>query len=86
MAIPKGTQVTQKVEIISGVVSKTQFNESLNELEYLVEYKNSSGEDHSRWFLESQISPVVQQVVTPEAVIPAPVGVAAVVTPIVGAQ
>jgi hypothetical protein len=60
MAIPKGTVVTQNVEVISGTVTKTQFNESLNELEYLVEYKNSAGEDHSRWFLESQIKAVAQ--------------------------
>jgi hypothetical protein len=58
MSIPKGTTVVQKVEVITGVTTKTQFNESVDSLEYLVEYTNAAGEPHSRWFLESQISPV----------------------------
>ena len=58
MSIPKGSTVLQITTPITGVVVKTQFNESLDCLEYLVEYVNSVGEKHSRWFLESQITEV----------------------------
>jgi hypothetical protein len=58
MSIPKGSKVDQVVEVITGTVVKTQFNESYDELEYLVEYTNAAGESHNKWFLESQIKVV----------------------------
>jgi hypothetical protein len=60
MSIPKGTTVTQVAEIITGVVVKTQFNESYDSLEYLVEF-TKSGETHTRWFLEDHITPTEAQ-------------------------
>jgi len=62
MSIPKGSTVTQVVEVITGITTKTQFNESYDQLEYLVEYINSAGENHSKWFLENQIKVVAAPV------------------------
>lgn len=85
MPIPKGTTVTQVVEIITGVVTKTQFNESTEQLEYLVEYTNAAGENHTRWFQESQITVVLPPVaeVAPVIVATPVVDVAPVATPTV---
>jgi len=57
MSIPKGTKVKQIVQVITGTVVKTQFNESHDSLEYLVEYTDGTGENHTKWFLENQITP-----------------------------
>lgn len=67
MSIPKGTKVTQVVEVITGTVVKTQFNESYDALEYLVQYTNAAGETHTRWFLEDQIKAVPTEKETPAA-------------------
>jgi hypothetical protein len=60
MSIPKGTTVTQKVQAVTGVIAKTQFNESYDCLEYLVEYTDSDNVVHSRWFKENEITPLTQ--------------------------
>jgi hypothetical protein len=54
MSIPKGTTVRQVVPAIEGVVADTRFNSERDELEYLVAY-TSDGEDHTRWFAESEL-------------------------------
>lgn len=53
MAIKPGTAVRQIVNPVRGQIAKTQFNESHQCLEYLVEDANGG----SRWFLEAEIEP-----------------------------
>ena len=54
--IDKGAKVKQVVPVISGTVVARRFNEDHSEMEYQVEYSTADGENHSRWFLESQLA------------------------------
>jgi hypothetical protein len=58
MAISKGSTVRQVVPVIEGDVKERRFNESADEMEYLVGYE-VDGEAHERWFTESQIEETV---------------------------
>lgn len=58
MAIVKGAPVRQIVEKpIEGVVVERRFNDSHDQMEYLVESPDTDGDGvpQTRWFLESQI-------------------------------
>lgn len=57
-SIPKGTLVRQRVPAIEGDVQDTRFNNSADELEYLVGWTDAEGEPHERWFLASQLQEI----------------------------
>ena len=62
MAIKAGAVVRQVVVPIQGVVTKKQFNESHDKMEYVVEWPAGPGESpHSRAFLEGEIELVPDQ-------------------------
>lgn len=60
MPIGKGTKVRQKVVVVEGTVIARQFNESQDQMEYLVESPDTDGDGvpQTRWFLEKDIEPV----------------------------
>jgi hypothetical protein len=51
----KDDKVTVKNSLISGVITDTEFDKSHMQLRHLVTFKHHDGEDHSRWFLESEL-------------------------------
>lgn len=61
MAIKNGATVRQIVQApIEGVVTERRFNESSEQMEYLIESPDSDGDGipQTRWFLESQIATI----------------------------
>lgn len=56
--ITKGMTVRQVVPVIEGAVEKIRYNEDSEQLEYLVKYKGTNGEEATRWFLADQIAAV----------------------------
>lgn len=57
MPIKNGAPVRQIVKPIEGVVTERRFNDSHDQMEYLVESPDTDGDGtpQTRWFLESQI-------------------------------
>lgn len=55
MPIKTGATVRQVVPTITGEVVERRFNESQDQMEYLVAYAGTDGEPGSRWFLESDL-------------------------------
>lgn len=56
MAIDVGTRARLVQPTIEGTVADVRYNKDAKELEYLLSYKDSAGEDHERWFNESQLA------------------------------
>lgn len=56
MTYPKGAKVRQIVPVIEGEVAERRFNETADEVEYLIGYATPEGEVHQRWFLGSQLT------------------------------
>lgn len=57
MAIKNGATVRQKVTPIEGVVAERRFNDSHDQMEYLIESPDTDGdgEPQRRWFLEGDL-------------------------------
>jgi len=55
MPIKTGAPVRQVTKPIEGAVAQRQFNDSHDQMEYLVESTDADGVVHSKWFLESEI-------------------------------
>ena len=60
MPISKGSRVRQVAPVIEGEVRERRFDESSEEMSYLVAFKGADGEPHERWFLDSEITEVAQ--------------------------
>lgn len=58
MPIQRGKTVRQIVPVIQGEVKEPRFNESQNQMEYLVGFTDADGEPAERWFLESEVEVV----------------------------
>jgi hypothetical protein len=58
MDFKQGDMVRQKVPLISGPIQDIQFNKSAGELEYLLAYTDSDGNNHFRWFVQSDLEAV----------------------------
>ncbi len=41
--------------VVRGLIVDTRYDKQSKGLEHLVEYKDASGDEHARWFLESQL-------------------------------
>ena len=52
----KGTLVRQVVPAIEGEVADVAFDADALSFKYLVNYTDSAGENHSRWFMGSEIA------------------------------
>lgn len=55
MSFSEGQPVKLKQPTIRGKVVDTRYNKDAKELEHLVAYKDQEGEEHTRWFLESDL-------------------------------
>ncbi len=58
MAIPKGTKVRQVVPVVEGTVVSYQADQETGEGLTLVEWQDEEGNTHSKYFKESEVSPV----------------------------
>ncbi len=60
-AFKEGDKVRLRAPVIEGGVADIQFNKGAGELEYLVTYSDSNGEEQTRWFVESDLETVNAQ-------------------------
>lgn len=50
-----GQTVRQRAPVIEGPIVDTRYNREARGLEHLVSFVDAEGEQHQRWFLESQL-------------------------------
>ena len=55
MSFEEGQLVKLKQPVIRGKVTDTRYNKDAKELERLVSYKDADGNEHTRWFLDSDL-------------------------------
>lgn len=58
MAIAKGATVRQVVAVIEGTVEKYEVDQNTGELQYLVVWTTPDGDEQSKYFRESEITPL----------------------------
>ena len=56
MSIKAGQQARVQQPVIEGTILKVRYNEGREELEGLLDYSGTDGENHERWFLESELT------------------------------
>ena len=56
MAIDVGTRARLVQPTIEGTVTDVRYNKDAKELEYLLSYMDAEGDDHERWFNETQLA------------------------------
>jgi len=58
MSIKIGQHAKLVQPVVQGEVKDTRFNKDKSQLEHLLVYVGADGEQHERWFLESELEAV----------------------------
>ena len=58
MSIEVGQEAKLVQPAIQGQVTDARYNKDAKQLEYLLQFVGIEGDQHERWFLESQLAPV----------------------------
>lgn len=58
MSIEVGQEAKLVQPAIQGPVTDARYNKDAKQLEYLLQFTDAQGDQHERWFLESQLAPV----------------------------
>lgn len=56
-----GVAAKVKQPELSGGITDARYNKDFREMEFFLEYVGQDGEQHSRWFRESELEPVNQE-------------------------
>lgn len=57
----EGNKVRQIAPVIEGTIVDTEYDKSTKALRHLVEYTDAEGDEHQRWFSESELELVEEK-------------------------